>query len=209
LQVQSRRPVFNTSYHSPVFNHMDRDVVFRFEENQTLEFAEGTFTSNLTSLLAYYVYIIIGLDFDTFAPLGGSEFFQRAQNIVSQAQNTPEPGWRASENQRNRYWLAENLLNQAFRPMRIALYNYHRLGFDVMVQNISQGRLEVINALELIAQANMERPGSFLLQTILNAKRDELLELFRKANPSELTRAIAVLTRLDPANRGTYEDLRQ
>jgi hypothetical protein len=111
IQVQSRRPVYRTSYSSPVFNHQDRDFHFRYIENQPLDYVDNTFTSNLTAVIAYYVYIILGFDFDTFAPMGGTPYFEMAQNIVNSAQNAPERGWKSFESQRNRYWLVENLFN--------------------------------------------------------------------------------------------------
>lgn len=209
LMVQSRRPVFHTNYHSPVFNHMDRDVAFRYIANQPLEFADETFTSNLTSLIAFYTYIIIGLDFDTFAPLKGTEFFQKAQSIVNQAQNTPESGWRSFESPRNRFWLAENLMNPAFRPIRLALHGYHRLGFDRLAQNIEAGRAEVLKALEQMQVVNRERPGSFIIPVIMNAKSDEIISLFGQASSVDKERVLRILNELDPANSAKHQALRQ
>ncbi|HSV87116.1 MAG TPA: DUF4835 family protein [Bacteroidales bacterium] len=209
IQIQSRRPVFQTSYNSPMFNHLDRDVEFLYQEGQPLEFADNVFTSNLTSLIAFYVYVILGFDFDSFAPLGGNAFFEKAQNIVNQAQNTHERGWKSFEGQRNRYWLIENMFNTAYRPVREAMYKYHRLGFDIMTQNVGMARQQVIAALEMIQNANRQRPGSFLIQIILTTKGDEMVNLFSQSAPAERTRAIALLSELDPANSAKYQRINE
>lgn len=204
IQVQSRRPIYNTSYHSPLFNHRDRDVQFRYREHDPLEYAENAFLSNLTSLIAYYVYIVIGFDFDTFAPLGGTPYFEKAQQIVNQAQNTPEVGWKSFESQRNRYWLIENIMNTRYRQMRQAMYTYHRLGFDTMTDNIDLGRAEVLRALEMLQRAFRERPNTLLMQVITTAKSDELVNLFSGAPAMEQNKAIEILTEIDPSNSAKY-----
>jgi len=205
IQIQSRRPVFQTSYNTPMFNHLDRDVEFHYQENQPLEFADNLFISNLTSLIAYYVYVIIGFDFDSFAPFGGNPFFEKAQSIVNQAQNAAEGGWKSFEGQRNRYWLIENVFNPAYRPVREAIYKYHRLGFDQMTQNIGMARQQVLEALEMMQDAHRQRPGGFLNQIILTTKSDELMHLFSQAPAAERTRAVAILSELDPANSARYQ----
>jgi hypothetical protein len=204
IQIQSRRPVYQTSYSTPVFNHQDRDFVFRYIENQPLDYAENTFTSNLTSVIAFYVYIILGFDFDTFAPMGGNPYFERAQSIVNAAQNTPERGWKSFESQRNRYWLVENIFNPTYRNIRQALYVYHRLGFDKMTENMDMGRAEVLNALEILQRVQRERPGSFLMQVVMTSKSDELVNLFGEASPIDRNKAVSILTELDPANSAKY-----
>ena len=209
IQIQSRRPVFNTSYDSPLFNHQDRDVHFRYLENQPLEYADNTFTTNLTSLVAFYVYVILGFDFDSFAPYGGNPYFERAQNIVNLAQNAQERGWKSYESQRNRYWLMENIFNTTYRPIREAMYTYHRLGFDRMTENMETGRAEVITALEMLQRAHRERPGSFLMQLVMTAKSDEMVNLFTEANPMDKNKAIQILTEIDPANSSKYRRMTQ
>jgi hypothetical protein len=204
IQIQSRRPVYQTSYSTPVFNHQDRDFHFRYLENQALEYSDNTFISNLTAVIAYYVYIIIGFDFETFSPNGGTPYFERAQAIVNMAQNTPERGWKSFEGQRNRYWLVENIFNNTYRGIREALYTYHRLGFDKMTENMDLARGEVINALEMLQRTHRERPGSFLMQAVLTAKSDELVNLFTEASPMDRNKAITILTEIDPANSAKY-----
>ena len=204
IQVQSRRPIFKTSYHSPIFNHRDRDVQFRYREHDPLEYADNAHLSNLTSLIAYYVYIVIGFDFDTFAPLGGTPYFEKAQQVVNQAQNAPEVGWKSFESQRNRYWLIENIMNTRYRQIRQAMYTYHRLGFDTMTDNIDLGRSEVLSALEMLQRAHRERPNTLLMQVVTTAKSDELVNLFSGAPAMEQNRAIEILTEIDPSNSSKY-----
>jgi len=209
IQVQSRRPIFSTSYSSPVLNLNDRDFSFRYVENQHLEYADNTFTSNLTSVLAFYAYLIIGFDFDTFTPLGGTPYFQKAQNIVNLAQNATERGWKSFEGQRNRYWLMENLFNSQFTNIRQALYTYHRLGFDRMTDNMDLGRSEVTQALEMLQRTHRQRPGSYLMSILMTTKGDELVSLYSNAPEMEKTQVVAILSEIDPANSAKYRRITQ
>ncbi len=209
IQVQSRRPVYQTSYSTPIFNHQDRDFQFRYTENQALDYSDNSHSSNLTAVIAYYVYIIIGFDFDTFAPLGGNPYFERAQNIVNNAQNAPERGWKSFEGQRNRYWLVENLFNNTYSPIREAIYTYHRLGFDKMTENMEIARGEVVNALEMFQRAHRARPGSFLMQIIMTTKSDELVNLFSEASSMDRNKAVNILSEIDPANSSKYRRMTQ
>ncbi len=209
IQVQLRRPVYNSSYSSPVLNINDRNLHFRYRENEPLEYSDNTFNCNLTSVIAYYVYIIIGFDFDTFTPLGGSPYFEKAQNIVNLAQSSTEPGWKSYESQQNRYWLIENIFNSNYRQIREALYTYHRLGFDKMIDNIDMARENVTEALELLRRAHRQRPGSYLMQIVMTAKNDELVELYSEAPSREQNDAISILTEIDPANASKYRKINQ
>ena len=209
IQVQSRRPIFRTSYSSPIINHNDRDLSFRYVENQPLEYADNTFTSNLTSVLAYYAYLIIGFDFDTFTPMGGSPYFERAQSIVNLAQNAPERGWKSFEGQRNRYWLMENIFNSQYSSIRQALYTYHRMGFDRMTDNMDLARAEVVNAIEMFQRVHRQRPGSYLMAIIMTTKGDELVNLFNEAPAMEKTQVVQILTEIDPANSARYRRITQ
>ena len=140
MTVSSRRPVYNSSYNTTMFQYKDNDIQFRYLENQPLEFDINSFKSNLTSILAYYAYIIIGLDFDSFSPMGGTPYYNKAQQIVSNAQNARGKGWKAFESRRNRYWLVENILNNEYGPVREFLYQYHRKGLDQMHDDQAQAR---------------------------------------------------------------------
>lgn len=209
ISVQSRRPVYRTSYDTPVLNHQDRDFQFRYVENQPIEYADGVFTSNLTAVIAFYVYVIIGMDFDTFANFGGNPYFEKAQNIVNLAQNVPERGWKSYESQRNRYWLMENLFNTTYRNIRQAMYVYHRMGFDTMTENMEIARGEVVSALEMLQRTHRERPGSFLMQIMMTTKGDELVNLFSQATPMDKEKAIAILSEIDPANSAKYRRMNE
>ncbi|MHC1707584.1 MAG: DUF4835 family protein [Bacteroidales bacterium] len=207
MNIQLRRPIFRTSYNSPVINYVDKNIQFRYLEGQNLEFSDNTFTSNLTSLIAFYVNIFLGFDFDTYSLYGGTQFFQKAQSIVNSAQSTPEYGWKAFESLKNRYWLAENLLNSTYSPLREALYKYHRLGLDGMNENMDIGRASIMEAIELIKKVNREKPNLFLVQLILEAKVDELVNIFSQASPMDKTKVVNTLKEIDPANASKYQKI--
>lgn len=209
IQVQSRRPIFQSSYDSPILNHNDRDFYFSYTENQPIEYADNTFTSNLAAVMAYYAYIIIGFDFDTFSPMGGTPFFEKAQSIVNLAQNEPEPGWKSFESQRNRYWLVENLFNSQYSNIRQAMYNYHRNGFDKMTENIDLARAEVANALKMLQRVHRQRPGGYLMSIIMTTKDDELINLFTDAPAMEKEEVVQILTEIDPSNSTKYRRITQ
>ncbi len=205
MNIALRRPVFNASYNTTLLNYIDRDFEFTYVEFQPLEFNDNVFTSNLTSTIAYYLYMFLGIDGDTFARNGGSPYFERAQNIVNLAQNAREKGWKAFESQKNRYWLVENLVNPTYAPVREALYKYHRLGLDVMADDVERGRSSINESLELLRRANRERPGLFILQLFLEAKRDELVNIYSGASPMDKTNAVNILKEIDPSNAARYQ----
>lgn len=207
IQVQSSRPVFNTHYMSQVFNHRDNDFQFRYTEHEPLEFNENTHLSNLTSVLAFYVYIILGFDYDTFGPMAGTEYFQQAERIVQNAQNAQERGWKAFENLTNRYWLVENLLNEQYSGMREFQYNYHRRGLDIMHDKPTDGRRAIEEAIENFRNVHRRRPGSFLMQIITTAKRQEIINIFKEAFPDEKARIYNIMREVDPANTSDYDEM--
>lgn len=209
LQVQARRPVFQTSYSTTLLNINDKDFKFNYVEHQPLDYVDNTFTSNLTSVLAYYAYIILGMDFDTFSPMGGTPFYEKAQAIVNTAQSAAESGWKSFEGQKNRYWLVENLFNTTYRSLREGYYVYHRKGFDSMIENMEMGRSEVTRALELFQKAHRERPGSYLLQQIITAKSDEIINLYTEAPQMDKTKIINIMNELDPSNAAKYRKISQ
>lgn len=207
IQIQSRRPVYNSSYNSPMFNHQDNDFSFRYVQDQTIEFDESNINSNLTAVLGYYAYIIIGLDFDSFSPEGGTPYFAKAQTIANNAQRLSERGWKAFETSRNRYWLVENLLNVSFKPMRAFIYSYHRQGFDKFTDNIADARSSITDNLPELKKVYQDKPNSFLMQIFFTAKADELINLFSQATNDEKNRALQVLTLVDPANTLKYQSI--
>lgn len=207
MNVALRRPVFNASYNTTLLNYIDKDFEFSYVEFQPLEYSDNVFTSNLTSAIAYYLYMFLGLDGDTFARNGGSQYFDKAQNIVNLAQNAREKGWKGFESQKNRYWLVENLTNPTYSSMREAMYKYHRLGLDVMSDDVEQGRAAINESLELLRKVNRERPGLFILQLFLEAKRDELVNIYSGASPMDKTQAVNILKEIDPASAARYQKI--
>lgn len=206
-QIQSSRPVFNTSYNSTLFNYMDEDWTFKYIINQPLEFNENDARSNLTSLIAYYVYIIVGLDYDSYSLFGGTTYFQKARQIVNNAQTQPGKGWKAFDGTRNRFILVDNLLDNNFKPVRETIYKYHRLGLDVMSQNIDNGRDEIKELLPKLLKLAKDRPNSMILNIFFSAKSDELVNIFSRAMPSDKQAIIQTLSEIDPGNSNKYQQI--
>lgn len=204
IQIQSRRPIFKSSYFSPTINYIDENFTFKFQQFQQLEFNLNTFTSNITSVLAYYAYLVLANDYDTFSNLGGTEYFQKAQLIVSNAQSASEPGWKSFESNKNRYWIVENALQPVFQPIRECMYKYHRLGLDIMNEKADDGRKEILKSTELLLGVYKNRPASFIMELFFNAKSDEIVNIFSKGFPDEKAKIVETLTTVDPANSTKY-----
>ncbi len=207
IQVSSSRPVYGTSYLSPVLNHLDNYFQFKYVEFEPLEFNENSFSNNLTAVLAYYCYIIIGMDYDTFGSSAGTPYFQKAEKIVQNAQSAQESGWKAYENMKNRYWLVENLLNSQYSAMRDFMYTYHRLGLDKMGDKPSEGRAGVEQAIEELKNIHRRKPGSFLMTLYTTAKGDEIINIFSEGFPDEKARVYNIMKEIDPANSSKYEKI--
>jgi hypothetical protein len=207
IHIQSRRPVFNSTYNTVMLNHQDRDFTFKYMPGMPIEYIENTFTTNLASVLAFYAYVIIGLDLDSFSPFGGNEMYGKAQTIINSAQNAPDKGWKSYESQRNRYWIIENLLNASYSDMRTGMYQYHRTGLDLMADEISQGRQSITDALANIQKVYRQRPGLFFITLFMTAKSDELVSIFSPSPPAEKMRVVTILKNLDPANSTKYNDI--
>ena len=205
MQVQSSRPVYNSDYNTAVFLVNDGDIQFEWLDNSNILFSPGQHRDNLSSLLAYYAYMILGMDYDTFSPEGGTPHFLQAQSIVANAQNASERGWRSSQGKQNRYWLVENHLSQTFRPVRNCLYNYHRKGLDVLFSDVEGARLTMAEALIDMRSTNRIRPGSYNIQIFFSAKSDEILNVFEPAPDAERTRLLPILKQLDPGNIQSYD----
>lgn len=205
LQIQASRPIFGTSQTTVMFNHRDNDILFKYDDFEPLRFNETQFTSNLVSLLAYYVNIILGLDYDSFALEGGGLFFQRAEAIRNNAQNAAENGWKAFEGTRNRYWLIENILNDKFRAVRSCLYRYHRMGLDRLVDRTDEARAEIADALIELRTAYRENPTAMIFQVFFTAKSDEIVNIFSESFPDEKNRVISALKEIDPANTAKWD----
>lgn len=206
--IQSSRPVFNSDYNSVLLNYADKDWVFEYKEFETLEFTENDFRSNLTSMLAFYAYVIIGLDYDSYFMNGGTPYYQKAQTVVN---NVPSglssdiaPGWKPFDNDNNRYWIIDNLLNTRFSPIRESLYLYHRTGMDVMYDNPGNGRQVILNCLRQVSEVAEEYPNAPFIKLFFSAKSEELINIFAGAPPNEKANAVQLLYKCDPANNGKY-----
>ena len=208
-QIQSSRPVYGSSYYTTVLNISDKDFDFNYSEGQPLDYTDQNYTSNLTSLLAFYAYIITGLDYDTFSKFGGTNYFNKAQLVVNNAQNAPNSGWKAFENLRNRFWLAENLTNKTYSSIRESLYEYHREGLDVMSGNQSKGEKVIQNVLPKLQKIDKQKQGSMLPQLFFSAKADELVKILSTSSPQERIRAYNLLAEIDPANISKYDVLKK
>lgn len=208
LQVQSFRPIHNSSLKTQVINLVDNDIEFSFQENSILRFTPDYFQDNLTSVLAYYAYMILGYDYDSFKLEGGTKYFSLAQQVVNNAQNASQPGWKGFESDRNRYWLVDNVLHQTFQPFREMMYEYHRLGMDIMYDQFDEGRAVVAESLEKLRTVHQIKPLSYNVTVFFLAKNDEIVNIFSKAPPDEKNKVYQVLELLDPGNLSKYNKLK-
>ncbi|MCW3787248.1 DUF4835 family protein [Plebeiibacterium sediminum] len=206
IQVQARRPVYNSSYRSMLFNYLDQEFKFKYEEFEPLVYNPNSISSNLVGVISYYAYVILGLDYDSFAKNGGTKYMEQAEKIVSMSQNSRYAGWRSYESKTNRYWFVENYLNEVHRPMRDCIYQYHRLGLDKMSEKPEDGRKQVLSAIEKLTKVHRQRPGTFAMELFFDAKSDELVNIFSESFSMERQRAIEVLTEVDPANSSKYSE---
>lgn len=208
LQVIYSRPVYGTDYLSPVVDILDNNVEFSFLENTQIEFVPERFTNNLASVVGFYAYFILGVDADTFSPMGGSDFYDLAQTVVNNAQNASEAGWKAFEDQKNRYWLIDNQQQAVFRPLREFLYTYHRQGFDVMSTDPTNGRKAIAGAIEKLKTVHQAKPSSYNLQVMFNAKYSELIDLFKSSNDvQERAKVYNTLQIIDPGHINQYQNM--
>jgi len=211
IQVQLKRPIFNTTYNSTMLNFMDNNFQFRYVEFQPLEFDPNSYRSSLVSVLAYYAYMIIGFDYDSYSTLGGTEFFQVAEKIVTNAQNASEPGWKPYDGSRNknRYWLVKNTLDKEYEEVRRFIHEYNINGLDKMESRTAEARTSIAESLKLLLDVYRAKPDPYmyLLQVILESKTDELVNIFSEAFPEEKSRVIQILIEIDPGNKSKYEKI--
>ena len=212
LTIQAGRPIYNSAYISPIINFQDNDIVFKYAEFQPLDFNEnrvqGTepLQGNLTAVFAYYIDLILGLDYDSFSPRGGDQFFLKAQNIVA---NAPEEstiaGWKAFDGMRNRYWLTENFTNSKYALIHDAYYLYYRLGMDKMYEDENEARQQLLNSLNSLNTLFTDNPNLMVMYFFFLRKSDELVNAFKKAPPQDKARAMDILQRLDVSNISKYK----
>ncbi|MCB0374136.1 MAG: DUF4835 family protein [Muricauda sp.] len=207
IQIQSTRPVFNTSYESPVFNYKDNAFNFQYQEFQPLVYNPNSFDSNLTGVISYYVYVMLGLDADTFSLEGGNDFYRQAQNIVTQAQSSSYSGWSQETGDRSRFELVDNLLSKSFREYRIAMYNYHRKGLDILADNNSTGKQIVAGSLRLFETLIKRRPNAFLIQTFFDAKSEEIQNIFSDGPKVDIVKLKETLNKVAPFYSSTWNEI--
>ncbi|MFT4762215.1 MAG: hypothetical protein ACI9LN_004199, partial [Saprospiraceae bacterium] len=211
IAIQSTRPIFGTTDETPLLNHLDKDFLFEYEQFQPLEYAENQFQNNLTTVLSFYAFIVIGMDYDSFSPLGGEQYFQTAQEIIN---NIPPnvsaayKGWRSVDSDRNRYWIAENMLSNRLRDYRQAIYDYHRQGLDIAYKDFPTGRAIMANAIKALGAAEKAYPRSMALQMFSNAKSAEIIDIFKGGIPNEKNDVIAVMQRVDASKASTYRAIK-
>jgi hypothetical protein len=209
LQVISSRPIYGTSYQSPVLNVRDVNVTFEYFQNTQYNFNPDQFRNNLVSTLAYYAYMVIGFDYDTYSLEGGTPYFQQAQRVVQSAQVSNFEGWKAFEGDKNRYWLVEDILHQTFEPMRKTLYEYHREGMDMLSEKMRNGRQNIMNTLKGFEQVHRVKPLAYVTQQFFLAKSDEIVNLFSEADPPERNQVYEVLAKVDPGNLAKYDKMQK
>lgn len=208
LQIQSSRPAFNSSYNTTMFNFLDQDITFAFKRDQILIYAPNQFRDNLTSILAFYAYFIIGMDYDSYSLKGGTPYFNKAQQVVSDAQSSGAEGWRSNQQgKRNRYWLIDNALHELFSPLRVCNYEYHRKGIDKLSEDREAARKAVYTAMNKLVKVVATRPNSVNLLNFVKAKSTELQNMFEDAEVKEKNEIVGLLKRIDPANSSKYQEI--
>jgi hypothetical protein len=209
VQVQAARPVYDTNYETLLLNFADREWQFEYVESMPLEYNENTFNSNLASMLSYYAYIILGLDYDSFGPMAGEPYYDIAQNIVTLAQTSNRPGWQPFDSNRNRYWLVENLMNQQMEGMRQGIYQYHRLGMDKFISAPDEARNEILKVLKEIQKIKDLKPNSIIVISFFDAKTDEIISVFSEGNIQVRREAYSILSEIDPTKTEKYKTIIQ
>lgn len=207
IQVQSFRPVLNSSYRTQVFNFLDKNVEFKYLRNTAIIFKPTEHYDNLADLLAFYAYMILGYDYDTFSLEGGTEHFTKAQMIVGNAQNAQESGWKSNEDTRNRYWLIDNALHSVFAPLRKFHYEYYRQGMDLFYSNKDAALKNALASLKYFEEVHKVRPGSFSMQVLMLAKSSEFVTVFKEGFPDQKPKAFAILKKVDPTNSNKYSQI--
>lgn len=200
FSIVLQRPVFNSNYRSSLLNLIDKNVQFHYAPSQSMNYVENSFSNNLTSLLAFYAYMMLGVDFDSFADHGGSLYYQQAMSVVQTAQTSGYVGWQSHESDKNRFHFVEGLQNKAYDGLRVFLYQYHRLGLDTMTDDVVQARSKILASLDQLKLVHQKRPGLYDLQLLLDAKRPEIVNIFSKANPVEKNKLMGLMSQIDPAH---------
>ena len=209
INMALRRPCYKSSYTTTMLNYLDQKFGFSYTDGQPLDFNMNTHISDLTSTIAFYVYIMLGIDFDSFSLNGGKPFFEAAEQIVNNAQGSQQPGWKAFDGNKNRYWLAENATSNSYAQLHQFLYEYHRLGLDVMSEKPEQGRAAILTSLQYLQAVHSSYPTCFLLQLIIETKRNEIINVFSEGTQQEKTQAASIMKQIDPSKSSQYDAILQ
>jgi hypothetical protein len=210
MTIQLQRPVYGTSYKSTVLNFQDKNVKFTYAEGDPLEYSDNTNLSQFTSLIAFYLNLFLAVDFDTFSMNGGAPYYSKCQNIVNLNQTSKEPGWKVYESgQNNRYWIMENLTNSNYGKLHEFLYKYHRLGLDVMAESPDAGRAVIAESLRLLQDVHKQKSNIYMVQMLVHAKSDEIVNIFKQGTPSEKTQVLNIMKQIDASNQSKYNAINQ
>lgn len=207
VQIISARPVYGTSYETSMINFADRNFDFEYTESQPLNYSENSFSSNITSMLAYYAYMILAYDYDSFQKFGGDALFEKSWQVVSTAQQSGYGGWDQFDNLRNRYWWSENSIDQVMKPFREAMYQYHREGLDIMSEKPEESRTNILEALKKIQEVNRSKPRSIMMITFMDTKMDELISIFSEGDMNTRREAYEILKTIDPARTDEFKEI--
>lgn len=209
LNMALRRPCYKATYTTPMLNYLDPKFSFEYIDGQPLDFSLNTHMSDLTSTIAFYVYMILGIDFDSFSLNGGTPYYEAAQQVVNNAQSSSQVGWKAFDGNRNRYWMVENMTNNSYAPLHQFLYEYHRLGLDMMSEKPDEGRANILQSLGYLQAVHASYPTCFFLQLIVETKRDEIINVFSQGDQKEKTQAVNIMKEIDPSQSSAYDGILQ
>ncbi len=212
LLIVAQRPVYNSNYQSPTFNFFDNALSFTFSENEKIEFTEGTFGNALTASIAYWIYIILGIDGDSFSPNGGTEYFTKSERIVSSAASVGTSTWQSSDrSNKSKFWLVNNYNNAQYGKLRTAIYKYHRLGLDMLYDNPEEARKNIIDALQDLQSLYNDKPDNLMLAfyAFFDAKADEIVNIFSGATPTEKGEVYRIVNKINNANERKYRKLNE
>ncbi len=206
LAIQASRPVYGTDYTTPIFTHLDRDVQFSYEQFQPLQFVKNSFGDNLTASIAYYIYVILGMDYDSFAPQGGEQFWQIAQDIYNTVPSSAKGEWQGKElGNKNRYWFVENFLSPRLKNFRQGIYEYHRLGLDAASTDVNRCKAAIMQCLEKVDEAHQAYPNTLAVRSFSVTKGDEMINILKNGTDDQKARFVQIMVKLDPANGAKYE----
>lgn len=214
MTLQSRRPVYGTTYTTPLLNFKDKAFNFTYQEYDRIEYQQNQFSTNLAAMLSFYCYLILGHDMDSYQRLGGTPFFQQCEDIVNTCQSASmesieQKGWLAFDSNRNRYAIINNLQDEAFKKYRNYYYEYHRLGLDEMANNITNGRARIASGITTLREAYRARPATYIINTFLDAKADEIVDIFKNGTDKEKKNVQEILMDIDPTRQNTYDKITQ